>query len=129
MPALGLTVFVISMVNFFMAGYFFLRAAAQAPPPDAPALPPAATVAGDPENGAAMFAGLCASCHSPDKEDQKLGPNLKGLFKRDRLPHSGKPATEDNVRHQLVRPALSMPSFARLTEQEIADLMAYLKSL
>ncbi len=129
MPALGLTVFVISMVNFWMAGYFFLRAAVHKPVPGDPAASAAAKFTGSPENGAAIFAGLCASCHYPDKEDQKVGPGLKGLFKRDRLPYSGKPVTEENVRHQLVQPAMSMPTFARLTDQEIADLIAYLKSL
>jgi cytochrome c len=129
MAALGMTVFVISMVNFSMAGYFFLRAGAHRPVPGDPAPSPAATLAGNTENGAAIFAGLCASCHSLDKEDQKLGPGLIGLFKRDRLPRSGKPVTEENVRHQLIRPVLSMPAFTRLTEQEIADLMAYLKTI
>jgi cytochrome c len=129
MPALGLAVFVISMVNFSMAGYFFLRAASHKPVPGDPVQSPAAALTGHTENGAALFAGLCASCHYADKEDQKLGPGLKGLFKRDRLPYSGKPVTEENIRHQLARPALSMPAFARLTEQEIADLMAYLKTL
>jgi mono/diheme cytochrome c family protein len=129
MPALGLTVFIISLVNFWMAGYFFLRAAVHKPVPGDPAPAAAAVSTGSAENGAAIFAGLCASCHYPDKEDQKLGPGLKDLFKNGRLPYSGKPVTEEHIRHQLIRPAMSMPAFPQLTEQEIADLMAYLKSL
>ncbi len=137
MPALGMTVFVMSMVMFSMAGYFFLRAIASepvlgdSPPPPAAASinPRAPSPTGDPENGAAIYAGLCSSCHHADSEDSKVGPGLKGLFGLPALPYSRKPVTEENIRQQLVRPALSMPSFARMTEQEIADLMAYLRTL
>jgi cytochrome c1 len=51
------------------------------------------------------------------------------LFAKPSLPASGKPVTEENIRQQLVRPARSMPSFAGLTAQEVADLMAFLKTL
>jgi mono/diheme cytochrome c family protein len=136
-PALGLTIFVLSLVMFSMAGYFFLRAAASEPVPGKATFPPAASsvrnpptrVDGSVQRGSPLFANLCASCHYTAREDNKIGPGLKGLFARPSLPHSGLPVTEVNVRHQLVRPALSMPSFARLTDQELADLVAYLKTL
>ena len=137
MPALGLTVFVLSLVMSSMAGYFFLRAAASEPVPGKTISPPAAAstlnpapgVDGSVESGSSLFARLCTSCHYPDKEDSRLGPGLKGLFKMPFLPHSGKAVTEENIRLQLIRPALSMPSFVGLTGQEVADLMAYLKTL
>lgn len=137
MPALGLAVFVMSLVMFSMAGYYFLRAMASQPVPgDSPSLPAAASVdprgpsaIGDPETGAALFAYVCSSCHYSDSEGSKMGPGLKGLFKLPALPYSRKPVTEENIRQQLVRPALSMPSFARMTEREIADLISYLRTL
>jgi mono/diheme cytochrome c family protein len=137
MPALGMTVFVMSMVMFSMAGYYFLRAVASEPVPGEPSPPPAATpvdprassLSGDVDNGAALFASLCSSCHHADREENKVGPGFKGLFRMAALPYSRKPVTEGNIRQQLVRPALSMPSFARMSEQEIADLMAFLKTL
>jgi mono/diheme cytochrome c family protein len=137
MPALGLTVFVMSMVMSSMAGYYFLRAIASEPAPgESPSLPEAASVNpsgpssdGDPENGAALFASLCSSCHASYSEGNKMGPGLKGLFNMPELPYSRKPVTEENIRRQLVRPALSMPSFARMTEREIADLMTFLRTL
>jgi cytochrome c2 len=135
MPALGMTVFVMSMVMFSMAGYFFLRALASGPGELSPQRaatsvnPQAPSATGDLENGAAIYAGLCSSCHHADSEDNKVGPGLKGLFNLPALPYSRKPVTEENIRRQLVRPALSMPSFARMTDQEIADLLAYLKTL
>ncbi len=137
MPALGLTVFVLSLVMSSMAGYFFLRAAASGPVPGNTGSPVAESsaehssppVKGSSERGSSLFARLCVSCHHPDKTEVKLGPGLKNLFKAPSLPHSGKAATEENIRRQLVRPVLSMPSFAGLTDQEVADLIAYLKTL
>jgi len=137
MPALGLSIFVLSLVMFSMAVYFFLRAAASEPVPGKAIFPPSTAsiqkpspgVAGSVESGSALFARFCASCHYPDRGDTKQGPGLKGLFGMESLPHSRNPVNEANIRQQLSRPALSMPSFAWLTDQDVADLIAYLKKL
>jgi mono/diheme cytochrome c family protein len=137
MPALGSTVLVLSLVSFSMAGYFFLRAAASEPRPGETVSPAAAISAqnvssprdGNAKRGSSLFAGLCASCHYPDRIENKTGPGLKGLFEMPSLPYSGKPVTEANVLEQLVHPASSMPSFSRLDDQELTDLLAYLKKL
>lgn len=137
MPALGMTVFVLSLVMFSMAGYYFLRAATSQPLPGegltnkAPktSLAPSPVQEGNAERGASLYARLCASCHYPDRDEALQGPGLRGLFGRPTLPHSGIMVTEQNIRRQLVRPARSMPSFSGLTAQEMTDLMAYLKTL
>jgi cytochrome c2 len=60
----------------------------------------------------------------------KIGPGLKGILTREKLPVSGKPATPENVIHQLKEPFKDMPSFrSSLSEQDINDLIAYLKTL
>lgn len=137
MPALGLAVFVLSLVMFSNAGYFSLRAAASKPLPGE-AISPLVTssvlnsapgVNGSVESGSSLFARYCASCHYADKEDFLLGPGLKGLFQKEKLPVSGRAVADDNVRQQIIRPWRSMPSFAALSAQEIADLIAYLKTL
>lgn len=72
----------------------------------------------------------CVHCHYTDSKETKIAPGLKGLFSRDILPASGRAATEGNVRQQLRKPCKSMPSFAdRLTEREMDELIAYLKTL
>lgn len=125
-PTLGMAVLILALVVFAVsAGYYVLRAVF--PPETAQAAEVSPASAGD--AGAALYVRHCSHCHSVDGAEAKAGPGLKGLFRKDTLPFSGQPATEDNVRRQLVRPVRRMPSFASLSEREIADLVAYLKTL
>jgi len=127
-PGLGMTVLVLVLVVFSVsAGFFLLRTALTSDPLAAASSMPA--LQGDADKGSDLFARNCASCHYSDREDKKLGPGLKGLFQKDRLPLSGRTATEENVRRQMMSPFRSMPSFGSLTPQEVADLVAYLKTL
>ena len=127
-PGLGMTVLVLVLVVFSVsAGFFLLRTASTSDPLAAASSMPA--LQGDADKGSDLFARNCASCHYSDREDKKLGPGLKGLFQNDRLPLSGRAATEENVRRQMISPFRSMPSFGSLTPQEVADLIAYLKTL
>ena len=71
----------------------------------------------------------CADCHYADRTEAKIGPGLKGLFKRDKLPTSGRAVTEDNVRKQLKTPFRGMPSFADLPEDKVKALLAFLTTL
>jgi cytochrome c2 len=71
----------------------------------------------------------CVDCHYADRTEAKIGPGLKGLFKRDKLPTSGRAVTEDNVRKQLKTPFRGMPSFADLPEDKVKALLAFLTTL
>ena len=72
----------------------------------------------------------CNDCHFVDRTDTKVGPGLKGIFKRDRLPVSGRAVNEANMRKQLISPFRAMPSYAnRLSDQQIKALIAFLKTL
>jgi cytochrome c2 len=127
-PSLGMAVLVLALVVFSIsAGYFLLRTAFAAdhlsPASHAPLLQ------GDAKRGSDLFALHCASCHYADREDSKLGPGLKGLLQKENLPSSGRAVSEATVRQQLMSPFRSMPSFGSLTAQEIADLVAYLRTL
>lgn len=79
--------------------------------------------------GATVFHQNCAVCHFPNKTETKIGPGLKALFMREKLPVSGKPVTEVNVRQQLKSSFKNMPSFAHLPEEKVDALVAYLKTL
>ena len=85
---------------------------------------------GDAENGAALFKSNCRMCHAPASTDAGIGPGLKGLFKTEKLPASKRPATEANVRKQILEGGNGMPPFeGRLSAAEVDDLIAYLKTL
>lgn len=83
---------------------------------------------GDPDKGKATFE-QCAVCHNADSTEKKMGPGLKGLFKKDTMANGKKP-TEANVRAQIDEGGNGMPPYKdMLSEQEKDDLIAYLKTL
>lgn len=79
--------------------------------------------------GAKLFEKNCSFCHLTDSTDTKVGPGLKGLFKREKMSVSGWSVSADNLRRQLQTPFNEMPSFDSLTDEEIKYLTDYLKSL
>jgi cytochrome c len=84
--------------------------------------------AGDAAKGKEVF-DQCSVCHNSDSTEQKIGPGLKGLFKRDKLA-SGKPVNEANVRAQINDGGNGMPAYKDiLSDQEKDDVIAYLKTL
>jgi mono/diheme cytochrome c family protein len=83
---------------------------------------------GDPAKGKEVFE-QCGVCHNPDSEEKKMGPGLKGLFKKDKLTNGKKP-TEGNVRAKIDEGGNGMPAYKDvLGDQEKDDLIAYLKTL
>src|ERR1039457_4972716 len=83
---------------------------------------------GDAAKGKAVFE-QCATCHNPDSDEKKVGPGLKGLFKKDKLYKGTKP-TEANVRAHIEEGGICMPAYKdMLSDQEKDDLIAYLKTL
>jgi len=81
------------------------------------------------QQGAALFDQNCSACHFPDRRETKIGPGLKDILKGGELPSSGRPANAESVRDQLITPYKAMPSFAHLSEAEVAALIAFLKTL
>lgn len=85
--------------------------------------------------GQAIFQENCDICHYSDKTETKIGPGLKGLFKKKELPQSHKPATTENVRRQIEEGSpeavpVPMPAFKdTLTPAEVDNLLQYLKTL
>src|SRR5579885_3714175 len=83
---------------------------------------------GDPAKGKELFE-QCAVCHNVDTPDRKVGPSLKGLFKRDKL-HNGKAVNEANVRAVINNGGNGMPAYQdMLSEQDKDNVIAYLKTL
>lgn len=98
---------------------------------------PAAAGAGDPANGEALFTSAgCAGCHSLGS-DQIVGPGLAGLVNGkgpygDKLPN-GETITDESLLEWIKVGGIGkigqMPGNNTLSDAEIADIVAYLKTL
>jgi cytochrome c2 len=84
--------------------------------------------AGDATKGKETFE-QCAVCHNVDTMDKKMGPSLKGLFKREKLANGNK-VTDESVRTQINNGGNGMPAYQdMLSDDEKSDLIAYLKTI
>ncbi len=69
----------------------------------------------------------CTGCHNIDNDEKKVGPSLKGLFKRQKL-LNGSPATEANIRLVITRGRGGMPAYGDILSADQVDLLlAFLK--
>lgn len=83
---------------------------------------------GDAAKGKEVF-DQCAVCHNADSTDAKIGPGLKGLFKRPKLA-SGKAVNDANVLGQINDGGNGMPAYKDiLSDADKANVLAYLKTL
>jgi cytochrome c len=88
----------------------------------------AAKKGGDAEKGKELFE-QCAACHNADSDEKKMGPGLKGLYKKTKM-NNGKPANDANVKAIINAGGNGMPAYEdMLTDEEKTDLIAYLKTL
>jgi mono/diheme cytochrome c family protein len=81
------------------------------------------------QSGPELFEANCAVCHYPDRKDKKVGPGLAELFKNPKLPDSGLPVSEENVRERIVKGGDEMPSFKHLKDDDVKAIIDYLKGL
>ena len=89
---------------------------------------PALHAAGDAAKGKEVFE-QCGICHNADSEEKKMGPGLKGLFKKAKM-SNGKQPTEANVKAKIDEGGNGMPPYKdMLSDKEKDDLIAYLKTL
>ena len=84
---------------------------------------------GDAKKGESVFNDNCGVCHNADSVDAKVGPGLKGLFKKDKLVN-GKATNEANVRALINEGTSAMPPMGDgMKADEKDNLIAYLKTL
>lgn len=89
---------------------------------------------GDPAKGKEVFAGKCSVCHNSETRETKIGPGLKDLFHwPSHLLSDGTEHKEhdvETIRKQIVEGGGQMDAVgASFSDQEIADLIAYLQTL
>jgi cytochrome c551/c552 len=121
------------LVFLLLYGLTALSACGATPAAQAPTAAPA----GDPAKGELVFnTSDCKACHVTT--DQKLvGPGLKGVMEGkgqygDKLPN-GKPISDKNATEWIkvggVGKIGQMPGHPDLTQEQLLDLVAYLKTL
>lgn len=80
--------------------------------------------------GKKVFDDNCTACHTATSNDNGVGPGLKGLYKNGKMPSSGKPVNDANVRKQILVGGNGMPSFkGKISDADIDSLIAYLKTV
>ena len=80
--------------------------------------------------GRKLYDNYCDRCHEPYSSRGKKGPSLKGVFKRQYLPLSGLPANDARVGDIVKYGRSKMEAFGPvMTDQQIQDLLAYLRTL
>jgi cytochrome c len=85
---------------------------------------------GSATKGKEVFEGNCSVCHNADSTETKVGPGLKGLFKRATLANKKKVSTATVLEMINMGSESGMPPYAdMLTAAEKADVIAYLKTL
>lgn len=77
--------------------------------------------------GAAVFQHDCSRCHYPTSTQGMHGPGLQAITKVKAMP-SGMPPTNDNLIDVIVHGRGMMPP-TQLTDQQLQDLLAYLRTL
>lgn len=77
--------------------------------------------------GRQVYVAKCARCHYPNSTRGLNGPGLQALYKQPYMP-SGAPANDDRVAAVVVHGRNMMPA-TPLDDQQLADLLAYLRTL
>ena len=90
---------------------------------------PASVFAADAGKGKDVFESNCGVCHNADSAEQKVGPGLKGLYKKAALNNKKKPS-DAAILSIVNEGGNGMPGFGdQLTAAEKGDLIAYLQTL
>ncbi|MGC2062119.1 MAG: cytochrome c [Thermodesulfovibrionales bacterium] len=79
--------------------------------------------------GRTLFAQKCSNCHYIDRPDSFVGPSLMGILRNPLLPVSKKPSTPENIVRQMRHPFTNMPSFVFFSDEDLANILAFLNSL
>jgi cytochrome c len=88
----------------------------------------AADEKGDATKGKEVFE-QCGACHDIETGEKKMGPSLKGLYKKAKLAN-GKPVNDANVTAVINAGGNWMPAYEDLlTAEEKDHVLAYLKTI
>lgn len=78
-------------------------------------------------SGAVVYKNYCAKCHYATSTYDLHGPGLQALYKQKSMP-SGAPANDVRITQVIIHGRAMMPP-TQLDDAQLADLLAYLKTL
>ena len=79
--------------------------------------------------GKTAYQDYCAVCHYSANTSKKIGPGLKEIYKRGKYA-DGKKVDDASMKEWIVKGGTDMPAFeGQLSDAQIRDLVAYLKTL
>jgi len=135
-PAFGLTIFFLTAGLVATSGGYYFVVSAKTLPKSQVATQPKTDQAAEAKldqakvkRGKELFNKWCLACHYTDRTETRMGPGLKGILKKEKLPASGQAATPDNIRRQMRTPYRFMPPQTHLSDEEIDDIIEFLKTL
>ena len=87
----------------------------------------------DPQKGKLLFDGkaepACAVCHNATSTEKKMGPGLKGISQKAKFTN-GKKMSDAALKENILKGGGGMPGYEdTLKAADIANLVAYLKTL
>lgn len=88
---------------------------------------PASQWTAEEARGAAVYQQACARCHYPTNTHSLHGPGLQAITKVSAMP-SGQPPTDERLTAVILHGRGMMPATS-LTDDQLSDLLAYLKTL
>ena len=102
--------------------------AQDAPPVKSPKK--ASSAGGSAVRGKEVFEKKCAMCHFADSDQKKIGPGLKGIFKRGTFTVNGNKVTTESLKTWIENGDSLMPGMKETLEPaQIKDVVAYVKTL
>jgi mono/diheme cytochrome c family protein len=79
--------------------------------------------------GLGVYKDRCAICHFSESDAKKIGPGVKGIYKRGKFPDGGK-VNDASIEKWILSGGKDTPPFQQvLNPNQIHDLIAYLKTL
>ena len=121
--------------NYLVLGFAVLSMAvavlAQDPPAKTtPKKTAASKSSGTAAKGKEVFDQKCSICHFADSDARKIGPGLKGISKRGTFTVNNNKVTDATLKDWIENGDALMPPFKEaLDEQQIKDVIAYVKTL
>jgi len=86
--------------------------------------------AGDVGQGGEVFAAYCSGCYAAESTEYRVGPGLMGLADRELGERGTREDAFEEIVAQVLTPTGTMPAFESvLSDEELADLLAYLDTL